>query len=57
MEPFIFLDNNNFVFIWPVGFTEAALNEKNIWCIDQGILNSLLKKFNMRRLDETAEEY
>ena len=48
---------NNLVFISPAGFTEAALKERNVWCIDQGALNSLLKKFKMRRLDETAEEY
>lgn len=48
---------NKLIFISPVGFTEEALKEKDVWCIDQRVLNSLLKKFKMHRLKEISEEY
>ena len=47
---------DNLVFFSPAGFTDAALKEKNVLCIDQRTLNSLLKKFQMRRLDDVSEE-
>lgn len=45
---------NLLVYVSVSGFTEAALGE-NAWCVGIKELNALLKKFDMRRIDELEE--
>ena len=42
-------------FVSVAGFREEALlfaEESDVWCIELNVLNTLLKKYGMRRIDE-----
>ena len=42
-------------FVSVVGFREEALRlaeESDVWCIELNVLNTLLKKYGMRRIDK-----
>jgi AAA+ ATPase superfamily predicted ATPase len=46
---------DSLVFISTSGFTEETLTKKRVWCITTKELNTILKRFNMRGIDELEE--
>lgn len=55
VESRLSINIDSLIFVSISGFREDALSEQNVWFIDAKELNAILKRVNMRRLDELKE--